>query len=145
MTSTLKKAAIAWLAAATAPIPAWSGASLGTFSELAQEVGFSLSINPTPNGRRLGLGPGAGAAASSGRFSGDIRRGLYFFEYSTNLEHLVFNEFQNANLGGDPKVFSQLKRPGPYRFQEKATSAFLGVVSGVTLPLPRFSVQTKRI
>ncbi|MHA2302336.1 MAG: hypothetical protein ACXACD_15420, partial [Candidatus Thorarchaeota archaeon] len=98
-----------------------------------------------PNGRRLGLGPGAGAAASSGRFSGDIRRGVYEFEYKTRLEHLIFNEFQNANLGGDPKIFAALRNPGPYAFQEKANLAFLSSVSDVTLPIPRLRVRTKRI
>lgn len=144
MLSELKKAAIAWLSAATAPIPAWSGASLGTFSELAAEVGFNLQINATANGRRLGLGPGAGAAASTGRFGGDIRRGLFTFEYTTNLEHLIFNEFNNANVTIDPKVFSSLKKPGPYKFQEKGRAAFLASIATARLPNPQFTVRSTR-
>lgn len=144
MLTELKRAAIAWLTAATAPIPTWSGASLGTFSELAAEVGFNLQINPTANGRRLGLGPGAGAAASSGRFGGDIRNGRFTFEYTTNLEYLIFNEFNNANVTVDPKVFSSLKRPGPYRFQERGRAAFLASVSNVRLPDPQFTVRSTR-
>jgi hypothetical protein len=146
MLSALKRAAIAWLSAATAPIPTWSGASLGTFSELAAEVGFTLSINPTANGRRLGLGPGAGAAASTGRFGGSIRRGVFTFEYTTSLEHLIFNEFNNANVVIDPKVFSSLKHPGPYMFQQKGLAAFIESVKTVELPRPEVSVRsTKRV
>lgn len=144
MLSELKRAAIAWLAAATAPIPTWSGASLGTFSELASEVGFTLQITPTANGRRLGLGPGAGAAASTGRFGGNIRNGLFTFEYSTNLEHLIFNEFNNANTTIDPRVFSSLKRPGPYKFQEKGRTAFLASIAQARLPEPEFTVRSTR-
>lgn len=144
MLNELKKAAIAWLSASTAPIPSWSGASLGTFSELAAEVGFNINITTTFNGRRLGLGPGAGAAASTGRFGGSIQTGLFTFEYTTTLEHLIFNEFNNANVTIDPKVFSTLKRPGPYHFQEKGQAAFLASVSGVRLPSPRFTVHSTR-
>ena len=144
MLAELKRAAIAWLSAATAPIPSWSGASLGTFSELAAEVGFNLRISATANGRRLGLGPGAGAAASSGRFGGSIRDGIFTFEYRTDLEHLIFNEFNNANVTIDPKVFSSLKKPGPYQFQDKGRAAFEASIAGTTLPPPRFTVRSTR-
>ena len=144
MLSTLKKSAIAWLSAATLPVPAWSGASLGTFSELASEVGFSLSIQPTAAGRRLGLGPGAGAAQSSGRFGGDIKNGVFTFEYRTTLEHLIFNEFNNANVTIDPKVFASLRNPGPYQFQAKGLAAFLEVVRDARLPKPNFVVRSTR-
>lgn len=144
MLAELKKAAIAWLSAATAPIPAWSGASLGTFSELAAEVGFTLRISPTANGRRLGLGPGAGAAASTGRFGGSIRDGIFTFEYTTDLEHLIFNEFNNANVTIDPKVFSTLKKPGPYQFQDRGRAAFEASVAGLRLPAPKFTVRSTR-
>lgn len=142
MLSALKRAATAWLKASTAPIPTWSGASLGTFSELAAEVGFSLNIRPTENGRRLGLGPDAGAAASTGRFGGSIQRGVFTFEYTTSLEHLIFNEFNNANITIDPRVFSSLKRPGPYMFQERGRAAFLESIKTVRLPIPEFSVRS---
>ena len=144
MLSTLKRSAIAWISAAVVPIPAWSGASLGTFSELAAEVGFSLHINPTANGRRLGLGPGAGAAASSGRFGGSIRDGVFTFEYKTTLEHLIFNEFNNANVTIDPNVFASLRNPGPYRFQERGLAAFLAVVRNARLPEPIIGVRSTR-
>ena len=117
---------------------------LGTFSELAAEVGFSLQINPTAAGRRLGLGPGAGAAQSSGRFGGNIKTGVFTFEYTTTLEHLIFNEFNNANVTIDPKVFASLRNPGPYKFQEKGLLAFLTSVRDARLPRPTFIVRSTR-
>jgi hypothetical protein len=139
MADLLGQAIAAWLAAATAPIPAWSGASLGTFSKLAAEVGFHLGIAATPNGIRGGLGPGAGAAASTGTVEISASKGVYAFEYSTTLRHLIFNEFKNANVTPDPAVFSRLKRPGPYQFQEKGAEAFLQVAKEASLPFPRIT------
>ena len=124
METTLEIALVAWLSAATAPIPVWSGASLGTFSELAARVNFQLRISPTALGSKLGQGPGAGAAASTGTINIDKQRGLFRAEYSTTLEHLIFNEFNNANAGGDSKVFARLRNPGPYGFLEKGKEAF---------------------
>jgi hypothetical protein len=146
MSDLLGQAIAAWLEAATAPIPAWSGASLGTFSKLAAEVGFHLGIAATPNGIRGGMGPGAGAAASTGTVEISASKGAYTFEYSTTLRHLIFNEYKNANVTPDPAVFSRLKRPGPYQFQEKGAEAFRAVAKEATLPFPRItSKQTIRL
>jgi hypothetical protein len=139
MSDLLGQAIAAWLAAATAPIPAWSGASLGTFSKLAAEVGFHLGIAATPNGLRGGLGAGAGAATSTGSVDINASKGVYTFEYSTTLRHLIFNEYKNANVTPDPAVFSRLKRPGPYQFQEKGAEAFLQVAKEAALPFPRIT------
>ena len=143
MQSALERGVIAWLAAATAPIPVWSGASRATFQALAARVNFVLSIDPTGLGSRLGVGPAGGAAASSGRFFGSPSKGEFFAEYRTSLEHLVFNEFNNANAGGDPKVFSRLRSPGPYNFQAAGNAAFRQVVNGIRLPFPKFRAGKK--
>lgn len=146
MRERLKEAAIAWLNAATAPIPVWSGAALGTFSDLASEVNFSLNISPTQFGRAAGLGPAVGRAQSTGTFGGDEKRGDFYFEYTTSLDHLIFNEFNNANVTYDPNIFSGLRHPTPYRFQEKGRVAFDTVVRRIRLPLPTIKVvETRRI
>lgn len=141
MADLLGQAIAAWLDAATAPIPAWSGASLGTFSKLAAEVGFRLGIAATPNGIRGGLGAGAGASASTGSVEISAAKGVYSFEYSTTLRHLIFNEYKNANVTPDPAVFSRLRRPGPYQFQEKGAEAFLAVAKEADLPYPRLTTK----
>jgi len=146
MREQLKEVARAWLEAAMAPIPTWSGASLGTFRDLASEVDFSYSISPTSIGRTLGMGPAAGAAQSTGVFGGDEKRGEFFFEYTTSLEHLIFNEFNNANTTFDPNIFHELRHPGPYRFQEKGRAAADAAMQDITLPLPTIKVvKTRRI
>jgi hypothetical protein len=146
MTETLKQAAAAWLTAATAPIPTWSGASLGTFSKLAAAVDFQLSISPTTRGAAKGLGAGAGESQSTGRLEISAGKGDYGFEYSTTLRHLIFNEFNNANVTPDPAVFSRLKRPGPYQFQEAGRVAFEQVAAQAELPIPRITVaQTIKV
>lgn len=146
MREQLKEVAHAWLEAAMSPIPTWSGASLGTFSDLASEVEFSYSISPTSRGRVMGLGPAEGAARSTGVFGGDDKRGEFFFEYTTTLEHLIFNEFNNANTTFDPHIFYRLRKPGPYRFQEKGRVAALAAMQDITFPLPTIkTVDTRRI
>lgn len=146
MTDTLREAVVAWITAATAPIPAWSGASLGTFSKLAASVDFQLNIDPTSRGLEKGLGAGAGASQSTGRLNISVGKGDYGFEYSTTLRHLIFNEFNNANVTPDPAVFSRLRRPGPYQFQEAGRKAFEEVASRAQLPIPRITTaQTIRV
>src|SRR5690606_34024151 len=92
----IKDAAIEWLkATAENIIPQWSGASAATFIHLARAVGHSLSITPSstaPN--RMSLGERSGNA----ELKADKSTGSYSFIYSTTLEHLVYNEHNNANL-----------------------------------------------
>ncbi len=140
---TLELAVVAWLNAATAPIPTWSGAARGTFSELAARVNFALSIQPTPLGAQIGLGAAAGRAASSGTLTNDPKRGIYQAEYSTSLEHLIFNEFNDGNT--DPRVFSRLKNPTPYGFLAKGNAAFSQAASKATLPTVTFKTTTREV
>lgn len=129
---TLAKAVFAWITAATAPIPTWSGASLATFQHLASEINYNLSIRPTRNGTRFGLGPSAGIDASEGSFSES--RGLYQATYATTLRHLIYNEFHNANIDPDPELVSSLRSPGPYDFQQKGNDAARPILSSIKVP-----------
>lgn len=144
MEAALEKGIIAWLNAATAPVPVWSGASLATFKPLASRVNFALAITPTANGARRGQGTSAGSSRSTGTININTRVGTYFAEYSTSLKHLIFNEFNNANAGGDPAVWGSLRTPGPYNFQIAGAAAFQASVSGVRLPFPKLTSK-KRI
>lgn len=139
----IRESARAWLNAATVRIPAWSGASLGTFRKLADAASFSLNISPTPNGLRLGLGTAVGANESTGKITDNPKEGLWFFEYSTTLRHLIYNEFNNANIKPDPGLFSKLRHEGPYDFQEKGESAFNDVARTVRLPSVKLKKKTR--
>ena len=129
----LSLAAFQWLDATAANISQWSGASAATFLHLAREIGYSLPISQSetaPNRESLGLSKG------NGEFVLDDARGRYFFTYSTTLEHLIYNEFHNANIVPDPHLFFRLLQPGPYRFQEHGQVAFLRAASSMRLPNP---------
>ena len=131
-----------WINAALRKIPVWSGASHATFLKLAKETGFHLAITPVAR-QRISLGESQG----EGSLTADQSSGKYAFTYATTLEHLIFNEYQNANEGGDPNLFAQLIRPGPYGFQLAASEAFKKAVADVHLPsfLPYLKIKTRRV
>jgi hypothetical protein len=138
LSEAIAHAAFEWMQAVLAEIPVWSGASHATFLRLSREVGFNLSISPSvisriPYGQRHG----------DGEVIADRDKGLYLFKYETTLEHLIFNEQFNANLGGDPKVFHRLRKPGPYQFQEKGQAAFRDFAANVQLPSPWNTLKVK--
>lgn len=134
MQDRIREAARAWLGAATVRVPAWSGASLGTFRKLASAASFSLSIGSTAQGSARGLGVGAGVSVSTGKITDDPAKGLWTFEYSTTLRHLIYNEYNNANITPDPGLFAKLKNPGPYGFQFDGGIAAEQVLRNVLLP-----------
>lgn len=142
LTEALAKAAFAWLRETADSIPQWSGASAATFLHLARQVGYSLPITPSgiaPDRRSLGLGRGKGAVTI------ERARGRYFFMYGTTLEHLIYNEYNNANVRPDPTLIWRLTSPGPYRFQQRGKVAFLRVASSVRLPNPFLYLKVKTI
>ncbi len=121
-------------------IPAWSGASRATFIELANTISFSVPIEVNAwNGSsdRTALGQRCG----TGRLIVNATTGQYHFEYTNDLHYLTFNEEHNANSGGDPAVYSKLKSPGPYHFQEKCAAAFGSVARYTSLPSPFQSLK----
>lgn len=121
-----------WMNAAISRIPIWSGASHGTFLKLAAKIGYSISVG---GGVPMGLGPQYGSAQSTGKLT--IYAGAYVLEYSTNLWHLIYNEFHDGNANKEEaRVYSRLKNPGPYHFQELAAEAFRQYAKTVRLPSP---------
>lgn len=131
LSDALAQAAFEWINAATAEIPVWSGASHGTFLRLAQAIDFNLQIDSKSNApRRVGYGQ----RNSDGGLDIDAAKGRFKFMYETSLKHLVYNEYNNANIDPDPGLLSQLLDPGPYDFQTTAAEAFLSSTRSVTLP-----------
>lgn len=130
----LARAAFQWIVTATGIIPVWSGASHGTFLDLAQAIGYNLSISPSrtsPTNESA-----AGRAVSDGDFVVNAATGQFYFSYSTDLPHLVYNEYNNANEDPDPGLRSQLLQPGPYNFQVAARQAYEQEIRSFTPPNP---------
>lgn len=130
-----------WLDATTTLVPVWSGASRATFLHLARTVGYNLTGTRGGGGFAPNRVP-LGIANSEGEFNSE-KPGVVFFKYATTLRHLIFNEYNNANLGGDPKVFSQLTNPGPYNFQAAGKEAFLKVAGRFDGPDVRKFIKVK--
>lgn len=138
MMEKLTQVAFAWVNAAEAVVPVWTGASKATFLQLAHAVGFTITIvsSPTAPADATGLGK----AQSEGRLGPvDPDKGQYFFTYSTTLDHLIENEQINANTA----LGLHLKHPGPYHFQELGQAAFEKEAKDTRLPPP--VLLTKRI
>jgi hypothetical protein len=133
LTETIQAATREWLHATVTEIPVWSAASVATFLKLAAAVSFPLGASPitgAPNRVALGTSQSVGALTTD---KGNQR---YTFEYSTTLAHLIYNEFNNANISPDRALFAQLHEPGPYSFQAKGADAFDRAAGQVTLPNP---------
>jgi hypothetical protein len=138
LTEVLIQSAMQWLGAATAIVPVWSGASRATFLHLARAIAYSLTIQPVTNSRI-----GMGLAAGEGGLRLDKDKGTFTFFYSTTLDHLVYNEYVNANEIPDPTLYSQLIEPGPYHFQEAAAEMFKSEIKEASLPDPRLALTSK--
>lgn len=144
MTAAITHAAFEYVMATTALIPVWSGASHATFLHLSRAIGFQLSITQQPNApRRVNYG----LRNSSGSFEADVNAGIFSFEYETHLRHLIYNEYNNANLTPDPGLFFRLLQPGPYNFQEAGREAVLRSFRDLELPDPRpfIKIKSKRV
>jgi hypothetical protein len=133
LTETIQAATREWLHATVTEIPVWSAASVATFLKLAASVSFPLGASPisgAPNRVALGNSQSVGALTT------DKSNQRYTFEYSTTLAHLIYNEFNNANVSPDRTLFAQLHEPGPYNFQAKGADAFDRAAGQVKLPNP---------
>lgn len=126
----IRDAARTYLETVLAIIPIWSGASVGTFTDLAAAIQYPLSITPAPGiSSRIALG----ASQGDGTLRND-GRGRHEFSYSTTLPHLVYNEYNNANQSPDSGLFSQLINPGPYFFQAQAESVVTAELRAADVP-----------
>ncbi len=138
----ITQAAFSWLGAATDAIPVWSGASHATFLPLASAIGFSMAVAPVnAGGSRVGLG----LNNATGELIADASTGKFQFSYSTTLKHLIYNEFNNANISPDPSLFAKLHNPGPYDFQKKALEAYEKSIRNVGLPDPFKSLTVTQV
>lgn len=131
MAEAVAHAASEWLNGVKEMIPVWSGASRATLLILARRVEFDIAISPVvPSRMDLGLTNATGDLhlSSLGEMS---------FSYATTLEHLVYNEYNNANLIRlNGKQIFHLTNPGPYNFQGAGLAAFKRYAATVTLPSP---------
>lgn len=124
MTQVLKEATTKWLESTAHYVPVWSGASRATFSPLASQVEYALSISPVvPSRESIGLDN------ATGLFETNTTPGLYTFTYITTLPWLIINENYDARQWG-----FHLKNPGPYHFQRRGDTAVRMYSNGITLP-----------
>lgn len=143
MLKAVKEGAQLWINASIAAIPVWSGASHGTFKKLASLVNYQLSITPrvAPDQVDYALGIQVGFAQSNGKINKDFTNMIYTFTYKSNLWHLHYNEYKNANQNKKAgRVRGTLLRPGPYHFQELGRQAFDEYMKTVKLPNPWFNL-----
>lgn len=150
LTAKIIAAAQDWLTATTFKIPIWTGASIATFLPLAQAASFPLTLYGRGSPLSLGLESriSLGLNNADGYLSIDDPKGSYTFTYSTTLAHLIWNEFNNANIHPDPTKWpppAELINPGPYEFQRVGEMAFDRYAAGVRLPDPFLALSTKSI
>lgn len=143
MVEQTKEAARSWLQTVVYKIPVWSQASRSTFTSLAAAVGFTLDIGSSisPFGSRAALG----RAEGQGGLKTDKASNTYFFFYSTTLNHLEWNEYHAAVKGDGSGVFSELRDPGPYKFQEAGANDFESFAKNVKLISPIRYIHGKKI
>ena len=151
MLEALAKATFEYLNAILSIIPVWSGASRATFLQLASQISMIIPIEPVawsgtgtknhPSHAALLNRIPLGQQCGSSRMIIDVATGQFFTEYTNDLHYLTFNEYNNANAGGDPAVYSRLKNPGPYNFQARAGAAFENSARYARLPSPWSSLK----
>lgn len=101
-------------------IPVWSGMALGSIRPVGNFVGISVVISPAASafpkpGDRSGQG-----AAQTQFPKPTIVPGRYRFNWSTNVEHLKFNDENDANAVG----FHLTHQPRPWEFKKHADAEF---------------------
>lgn len=138
LSNEIAHAAFLWLNAVLMEIPVWSGASHATFLRLARDVGYQIAVQPRVISR-----VSYGQRHGDGEVEADPDKGRYLFRYETTLPHLIYNEFNNANITPDPALFYRLRRPGPYHFQQKGLKVFHEFAKRVRLPNPFDSLKVK--
>lgn len=124
-----RQAAKIWVETAIAQVPSWSGASLATFEQLANEVGVSVPIVVQQNAPdRIALG----RLNSRGGIE-RLGRGQWRFFYENNLRYLSANETRSVGVG-EFGVRWGLIEPTPYNFRDAANKAAEAFLRNVELP-----------
>lgn len=120
----------------------WRGASAATFLKLADTIKFNIPLqNATPAGKAEGAAHGYGGMTIDGK------KGKGSFFYSTDLVHLVWNEYHNANVKSEKGFPLKLRNPGPYHFQEAGQIAVDDMIRdlGINLPDPWLAIKITKI
>lgn len=136
----LQATAVNVIAGTTGDFRVWSGASAATFLHLADAIKFRVPITGgSSTGRNYGKRHSSGGI--------EIDKGVGKFYYTTDLAHLIWNEYHNANVDRDPGIFSQLKHPGPYNFQAQGLAAVQNALVDhkAGLPDPTLAIRIQRI
>lgn len=116
----LKNAVKAWVVSATEStnnIPVWSGMARGSVMNVGKLVGYNVSV--FSRGGRVPNRVSEGASQSTQRLV--IIPGRYGFEWSSNVQHLEFNDQNDANAFG----FHLTHTPRPWDFKINADAAFI--------------------
>ena len=109
----------AWIEACEAVIPNWSGESRASLRAIGNLVGVPVAVYPVggaPNRVAKGESEGSAKLQTAGF--------KYIFSWKSDVFHLAYNEFNNANVVG-----FHLINPGPYHSQEIAQKAFDALTS----------------
>lgn len=122
-------------------VPVWSGASHATLTRLAQLISAPLAITPSPTS----FFDGKGYGSSRGDAYYDDSGGEYVFTFETNLPHLVYNEFNDANSNPDPGLRGKLLQPGPYNFIGQTNQAVRVVLRQFVPPDLNTMITKKRV
>lgn len=118
-----------WVEAAIQKVPAWSGASLATFEQLASVVGVNVPINVSPTAPdRIALGRLNGRGGIE-----RVTKGHWRFFYENNLEYLSANETRQVGVG-EYGVRWGLLEPTPYNFREAGNEAVDRFLKKAELP-----------
>ena len=114
----LVEGTVEWVRTVAAIIPNWSGQSRASLKPIADLVNvpiFVTTVSGAPNRQAEGQALGFARLIK--------QRGVYGFEWRSNVFYLAYNEANNANLVG-----FHLKNPGPYESQKQAEQSFFRTI-----------------
>jgi len=114
---------VEWVRTVSAILPNWSGMSRASLQSIGNLVGILIFASPVlgaPDRVAQGRNQGEGRFSTSA----DERAGQYFFEWRSQVFHLIYNESNDANAVG-----FHLRNPGPYHSQRQAQQSFFKTVN----------------
>lgn len=129
----LKDSVKAWVQSATEgqnQIPVWSGMARGAIKKVGDMVGYQVPIFPVPEANpSKGPGPRIDQGVANSTAKLITVPGRYGFEWSTSVDHLAFNDQNDANNYG----FHLKHTPRPWEFKENADQAFKDMLNVLIL------------